>query len=163
MNRVSDFVTIHQMQIPAANSTRPLADLPRPHWQADGLRRILFVETDARTGYLVRQAFELDSRIELKCVNASNWPFGAIEEIGAAAPDMVLLDLGPEPQLVMSLLRELRTDPWRMHLPVVLLYEFPLPSGSAPALDYAIGSIRKPVDVMRLTAQLRSLWENRPK
>lgn len=102
MNRVSDFVTIHQMQIPAANSTRPLADLPRPHWQADGLRRILFVETDARAGYLVRQAFELDSRIELKCVNASNWPFGAIEEIGAAAPDMVLLDLGPEPQLVLS-------------------------------------------------------------
>jgi len=146
------------MQLSSAFASLPAIPAIRAASHIDPLRRVLFVEAEPQLGHLVKTALSLDANIQITCASGGD-PLAAIEK---DEPDLLLLDLGTHVDRAVALLRELRASPSHMQLPVVLLHEHPLPVGGAIALDYAIGSIPKPLDVAHLPRQLREFWERRP-
>jgi DNA-binding response OmpR family regulator len=142
-----------------ASPSSGIAAASRPVPPLDPLGRVLFIESDPDLSYLVRTALAADPDIDIYCAGEE----AARDAIRKDMPDLLMLDLGKDGIAATRLLRELRASPTFMHLPVILLHEYPPPVGAAAALDFSIGSIRKPLDVVRLPRQLREFWENRPK
>ena len=121
------------------------------------LHTILYVEDDARVRDLLKMALELIGRFHVIGCGSGR---AALAQASASEPDLILLDAMMPGFDGISMLGLLRRAPQLARCPVIFVtghsaqwnVEHYLAAG-------AIGLIAKPVDPMRVVAQLHGLWQ----
>lgn len=121
------------------------------------LRRILLVEDDPGIRAVVCTALEL---LGGWAVHACATPADALAAIDRAAPDLLITDVMMGATDGPTLVRQLRSDPARPHLPVVFITATVDPALLAQVAATApLGVISKPFDPLQLAERVRGLWD----
>jgi len=125
------------------------------------LQRILYVEDDPDIQAIARLSLESVAGFTVQiCSSGAD----AVSEAPAFAPDLVLLDVMMPDMDGPSTLAALRTQPPFADIPVVFMTAKAQPSEIAHFLSLgALAVITKPFDPMNLGAQLRTIWDKRPR
>lgn len=125
---------------------------------SSSLHTILYVEDDAGVRDLLKMALELIGRFHVICCGSGR---AALAQASACAPDLILLDPMMPGVDGISMLGVLRRAPQLARCPVVFVSSH----GAQWNVEHflaagAIGLIAKPVDPMRVVAQLHGLWQH---
>lgn len=120
-----------------------------------GLQSILYIEDDPKLRCVAKMALEVIGRFIVRDCGVGG---AAMRAAADFAPDLILLDVTAPRCDAMQTLALLRTLPHLAHTPAMLV------TGMDPdeALLYmgadAVGVLPKPLEPMRVAAQLRELW-----
>lgn len=123
------------------------------------LKSILYVEDDLHVRDTARLVLEVIGRFTVHaCASGSE----ALLAAAQVEPDLILLDVGIAGAGDVDLLTQLRRMPHLASTPVLFLTGL---TSNADICRYmeagAIGIIAKPLAPLRLTDQVKSLWERR--
>ncbi|NQU62076.1 MAG: response regulator [Rhodospirillales bacterium] len=128
---------------------------------SDALKKILYVEDEADIQAIAKMALESVGGFEVMVCGSG---LEAINQGPGFAPDIILLDVmmpgmdGPDTLEALKRLPELKTTP------AIFLTAKAMPSEIERYKELgALGVIAKPFDPMKLSDQVREIWESRGK
>lgn len=123
------------------------------------LHRIMYVEDDADLQEIVSLGLKLGGNYTVKVCGSGQQ---ALEEIVGFQPDLVILDVMMPEMSGPQTLKELRKIPGLTDMPMVFMTSRIQPAQLAQYKSLgAIGVIKKPLNPLKLSAQVQALWANR--
>ncbi len=118
----------------------------------------MYVEDDPDLQDIVSLGLKLGGNFTVKVCSSGQQ---ALEEIVAFQPDLVILDVVMPEMSGPKTLVELRKIPEAADIPMVFMTSKIQPAQLTLYRNLgAIGVIKKPLNPMKLTAQVRAIWEN---
>ena len=119
------------------------------------LTSILYIEDDWQASTLAKLALEVIGNFRVRDCRSGQAAFVA----ASFKPDLILLDMATPGMDGLRTLATLRRFPHLVNTPVMFVTDG---SGAAYRDAGAAGLLARPLEPMRLAAQLRQLWQQRP-
>jgi two-component system OmpR family response regulator len=127
---------------------------------APKLRTVLYVDDEPDIREIVQISLNLTRGLTAHTSQSGEQALTMARQL---QPDLVLLDVMMPGLDGPGTLGRMRQDPQTAFIPVIFMTAKAMPKEIALLLEMgALGVIAKPFDPMRLTAQVRSLWQQRP-
>ena len=117
--------------------------------------RILYVEDDPQLRCVAKMALEVIGRFIVRDCGVGK---AAMRAAIGFSPDLILLDVTAPRCDAMETLALLRTLPHLAHTPAMLVTEMSVNEALLYMDVDAVGVLPKPLEPMRVAAQLRELW-----
>lgn len=123
------------------------------------LHRIMYVEDDPDLQDIVSLGLKLGGNYAVKVCGSGQQ---ALAEIADFQPDLVILDVMMPEMSGPETLKELRKIPGLEDMPMVFMTSKIQPAQLAKYKSLgAIGVIKKPLNPLKLSAQVQAIWANR--
>lgn len=122
------------------------------------LNRVLIIDDDQDILTVAKFAFELNSKIEVKCLVSVD---AIVQEAIEFKPDIIMLDMMMTGTDVMTTLQLLRSSKDAGKIPVILFSARADKNNSDQISQMGVqGFIKKPFDPMKLADQVKEIWES---
>ena len=120
------------------------------------MAKILIVEDDEMLMDLMQQTLELSDHTAVGAVNGAD----ALAKVAAAAPDLILMDIGMPTMDGFEATRRLKADAATRHIPGIALTAHASAADRQQALDAGADDYEpKPVEFDRLLGKIQALLE----
>lgn len=120
------------------------------------LKRIMYVDDDPDLQQIVRLGLEIGGGYNIKTCDSGEQALAEIEDF---APDLIILDVVMPDMNGPQTLEALRKVPAAIDIPAIFLTSKISPSQLSLYKKLgAIGVIKKPLNPMKLTGQLKEVW-----